>query len=342
MNPFTERSRITDPAKFTGRWREVSMIFERLERRRPVMLSGAPGVGKSSLLTHVAQAAGPVLELPTMASFFIDLAAMPDGATVYRLLARDLGGRGDSAADLAAALDKANRPVIVCLDSVDFAMEAGWGEDLLERLARLARVSAPAYAAGLAEPGDGMHDLMLVAAAGATPPTLSEPFAAVRLGALAPAEVRLLAEAYLDEGEVQFSPAELRALGALSAGHPAYVQRAAYHLYEAHARPGYDWRAAYLAEAREQPVPGAPLPDEAFVGEGDAAREESRYAGGEGAEQRERPPELQIDGLGGLAGAMLPPIAALLVFQLSGAWPAALAVLVVGYLAVVLVTRRQR
>lgn len=341
MNPFTERSRITDPAKFTGRWREVGMVFERLERRHPVMVAGAPGVGKSSLLTHVAQSAAAVLELPTLASFFIDLAAMPDAATVYRLLARDLGGRGDTAADLATALGRVGRPVIVCLDSVETAMANGWGEDLLERLARLARASAPAYAGGLAAPGEGLHDLLLVAATNGTPPILAEPFATVSLGAMASAEVRLLAEAYLEESAVQFSAAELRTLAALSAGHPAYLQRAAYHLYEAHARPGYDWRAAYLAEAREQPVPGSPLPPEAFRGEGEAAREESSYGEGGAAPAPARQPDLTIDGGGALAAALLPPILALLIGQLSGSWLAGLAVLVAGYTIVALTTRRR-
>jgi len=341
-NPFTERSRITDPAKFAGRWREVSMVFERLERRRPVMLAGQPGVGKSSTLTHVAQSAGAVLELPTLASFFIDLAAMPDAATVYRLLARDLGGRGDAPEDLLAALRRAGRPAIVCLDRADTAIAAGWGEGLLERMARIARASVPSEVGGIAAAGENLHDLMLVAAGGASPPALSEPFAAVGLGALAPAEVRLLAEAYLDEGGVQFSQGELRELAALSAGHPAYLQRAAFHLYEAHTRPDYDWRAAYLGEARERPIPGAPLPPEAFRGEGDAAREESIYGQGAPPAGVARQPELHVEGVGALASALLPPIVALLVYQLGAGWLAAVAVLVLGYAAVVLLTRRQR
>ncbi|MGB9633664.1 MAG: AAA family ATPase, partial [Chloroflexaceae bacterium] len=61
MNPFTQRERITDPERFAGRWREVGMVFERIEARRPVLLTGARGTGKSSLLTHVGQSAGAVL-----------------------------------------------------------------------------------------------------------------------------------------------------------------------------------------------------------------------------------------------------------------------------------------
>ena len=50
INPFIERGRITDPGRFAGRWSELSLIFERLEASRPVLISGPPGIGKSSLL----------------------------------------------------------------------------------------------------------------------------------------------------------------------------------------------------------------------------------------------------------------------------------------------------
>lgn len=332
MNPFTERSRITDPARFTGRWRELGMLFERLEARRPVMLTGAPGVGKSSLLTHVHQSAAAVLELPDLASFFVDLAVLPDAATALGLLNRAMGYRGDSLADFERAIAGLGRSVLVCLDGADAALAAGWGEELLERLARLARRSVPLDPDGMAPPGAGLFDLLVVAAAGAAPPALSEPFAQVRLGAIAASEVRLLAEAYLDESGVEFTGAELRELGELSAGHPAYVQRAAYHLFEARTRPGYAWRAAYLAEARERPVPGAPLPPEVFRGDGDGARDE----GGEPLEPGEarRAPELMATGHpADLIAAVAPLVAGLLTLQLSGSWPVAAAVLVAGYLA---------
>lgn len=337
MNPFTERSRITDPARFTGRWRELGMLFERLEGRRPVLLTGAPGTGKSSLLTHAHQSAAAVLEIPDLASFFVDLAVLPGAAAAYGLLTRAMGFRGDTPAELEQAMVRLRRSVLVCLDGADAAITAGWGEDLLERMARLARRSVPLDPEGGSPPG--VFDLLLVAAAGAEAPPLSEPFMQVRLGAIAPSEVRLLAEAYLDESGVEFSGAELRALGELSAGHPAYLQRAAYHLFEAHARPGYAWRAAYLAEARERPVPGAPLPPEVFRGEGDAPRDEGAAAplepGAEGAA-----PELMATGSPlDLLAAVGPVVLALLALPLGG-WPLALGVLVAGYALGWLLVRR--
>jgi hypothetical protein len=339
MNPFTERSRITDPHRFTGRWRELGMIFERLESRRPVMLSGVAGSGKSSLLTHLHQSAASVLEIPDLASFFVDLAVLPDAATACGLVTRALGYRGDAPADLERALAGSGRTVLVCLDGADAALAAGWGEELLERLARMARRSVPLDPDGIAPPGAGLFDLLLVAAAGAAPPPLSEPYAQVRLGAISAEEVRLLTEAYLDESGVEFTGSELRELGALSAGHPAYLQRAAYHLFEARLRPGYGWRAAYLAEARERPVPGAPLPPEVFRGEGDGARDEGAAAPLEPAAEREAPELLAAGRPADLIAAVAPVVLALLALALGAGWPVALAVLVAGYLVAWLATR---
>jgi hypothetical protein len=213
---------------------------------------------------------------------------------------------------------------------------AGWGADLLERLARLARRSLPFDPDEGAPAGAGSFDLMLVAVAGADPVALSEPFAPIRLGAVAPSEVRLLAEAYLDESGIAFAGGELAELGALSAGHPAYLQRAAFHLFEAKARaaagePPYNWRAAYLAEARERPIPGAPLPPEVFRGEGATARDESQLDGLEASEARSTPEPMSAGDFGGFLLAVLPVMFALLAVQLGGGWLGAALVLLLGY-----------
>lgn len=342
MNPFIQRDRITDPAWFAGRWREVGMVFERLEARHPVLLTGIPGIGKSSLLTHVGQSAGAVLEDPTLEALYLDLAVLPDAATAYRLITRALAWRGDTIDAVETALGRAGRTVLVCLDHVEAAVAAGWGADLLERMARLSRRSAPIEPGGLVPPGEGRFDLLLVAAAGATAPILSEPFAQVRLGAFAPAEVRLFAEAYLDATGVAFTPAELREATALSAGHPAYLQRVMYHLFESHVRPGYDWRAAYLAEARERPIPGAPLPPEIFMG--DDSDDGAERGGEKPTTRRARTlPDAAPGGdLGGLLSAALPLVVALAAFQLIGNWLVALGVLVGGYGVVALLERRAK
>jgi hypothetical protein len=277
INPFTERGRITDPQRFAGRWAELSLIFERLEAGRPVLVAGPPGIGKSSLLTHIVQSGAVNLELPELQSFYLDLASAENAAQVYRTIAEALGERGDTQAAVEVALVGAGDPVLLCLDNAQAPIAAGWGEGLLEGLARIARGSS----------------LLLVVAVEGREPQLSERYAAISLGALAQTEVRLLAEAYLDETEVSFTPAELREITDLSAGHPAYVQRAAYHLFQSKIDPSVDWRAAYRVEARDRPVPGAPLPPSVFEGQGQGRVARSGYGGeqyaGAGPAPQQRP-----------------------------------------------------
>lgn len=284
-NPFTQRQRITRPERFVGRWRELSVIFDRLEAGRPVLIGGVAGIGISSLLTHLVQAAAVNLERPDLVALYADLAVLEDETALYELVNRALGRRGDSLATLELTITQWSGPVLLCLDGVQAAVAAGWGGPLLENLARVVRrsVALPAAVPPLPatsssvdlkrKPGVGGSfalepGLLLVAGCRGVPPVLSEPFATLVLGAFSQSEVRLLTESYLDYTGVQFSADDLRDLAALTLGHPAYLQRAAYHLYiRRSGNSADDWEAAYLAEAAERPIPGAPLPPAIFEGD---------------------------------------------------------------------------
>jgi hypothetical protein len=306
-NPFTERGRITEPSRFAGRWSELSLLFERLESGRPVLVAGSPGIGKSSLLTHVTQAAAVNLEMPDLRAYYLDLRSAESAAEIYRTLATALGQLGDTLAVLELALLEVGTPVLVCLDNAQGPLAEGWGVGLLEALARLARGTA----------------LFLVVATEGTPPLLSEPFAIIRLGALAQTEVRLLMEAYLDDDQIAFTPAELRQLVELSAAHPAYVQRAAYHLYQSKLDPSIDWRAAYLLEARVRPIPGAPLPPAIFEGSRQDHVAQSGYGEMSGEQLSSGPMQLPL------------PDAAPILILLAALTPALLAYLISGNLLLV-------
>jgi hypothetical protein len=338
-NPFTERGRISDPAKFTGRWREVSLIFDQIDRRRPVLIGGGPGIGRSSLLTHIAQSAGAVLEIPNLLAFSLDLAVLDDTATAYRLIARALGVGGTTLADVETGLTRTPHPVLIVLDNAQAAIAAGWGEALLEDLARLARRSSPSYG-GIAAGLEDSYDLIVVATHTGIPPALSEPFAVVGLGAFAPAEVRLFVEAYLDGTDVEFSPATIYELARLSAGHPAYLQRAAYHRFIAAQNPSYDWKAHYLAEAREQPVPGAPLPPEAFAADGTPRITDSVYGDLEGVQEQHRSPLPSAAGFAGIFTALVPLLIGLVTLQFTGNWLLAALALGVSYAISEILSRR--
>jgi hypothetical protein len=318
LNPFTERGRITDPARFTGRWSELALIFERLEAGRPVLLAGPPGIGKSSLLTHIVQSAAVNLELPDLHAYYLNLAGAESAADVYRVVVAALRQRGDTLAALELALVAVEAPVLLCLDDAQTAIAAGWGEGLLESLARIARAG----------------NLILVAAVNGRAPLLSERFATISLGALAATEVRLLADTYLDGTGISFTPAELRDLTDLSAAHPAYVQRAAFHLFQSKLDPNFDWRAAYLAEARARPVPGAPLPPAIFEGERNRRMEQSSYGEPQGISTPGAPQQFQLPEVTPALVFTLPLLAAALLLVLTSNLPLALLVALGGLLAV--------
>ncbi len=319
-NPFTERGRITNPQRFAGRWAELSLIFERLEAGRPVLVAGPPGIGKSSLLTHIVQSAAVNLEQPELRAYYLDLANAAGAGQVYGTIAAALGERGDTPAALEVALLAAGDPALLCLDNAQKPIAAGWGEGLLEALARIAR-------------GGGL--LLVVAVAGPVP-QLSERIAAISLGALAPTEVRLLVEAYLDDSGVSFTPAELRAIADLSAGHPTYVQRAAYHLFQSKIDPSVDWRTAYLVEARERPVPGAPLPPAVFEGQGQGRVAQSSYGGEQYAGAGQVPQQLPLPETPAVLPFVLPLLVALLALALGASLPLVLLAGVVAAVAIIL------
>src|SRR5512140_2122009 len=54
-NPFFNRHRITDPTYFFGRQREVERLYSAIATHQCVSLVGERKLGKSSLLTHIAQ-----------------------------------------------------------------------------------------------------------------------------------------------------------------------------------------------------------------------------------------------------------------------------------------------
>jgi hypothetical protein len=325
-NPFTQRGRITDVRRFAGRWAELSLIFERLEAGRPVLIAGPPGIGKSSLLTHIVQSAAVNLELPELRAYYLDLAGAESAAQVYRTIAEALGERGDTQAALEVALVASGDPVLLCLDNAQAPIAADWGQGLLEALARVMR-------------GGG---LSLVVAVEGSAPQLSERFATISLGALAQTEVRLLMEAYLDDQGISFTPAELRAVADLSAGYPAYVQRAAYHLFQSKIDPSVDWRVAYLVEARDRPVPGAPLPPAVFEGQSQGRVAQSGYSGEQYAGAGQAPRQLPLPEIPAVFPFLILLLVALVALGLGCGLPLALLVGAVAAAGVVLWQRRWR
>ncbi len=334
-NPFTERGRITEPARFTGRWRELSLVFDRLEKYLPVLIAGPAGIGKSSLLTHIAQSAAINLDDPDLRAFYVDLSVLPDAEAAYELITRALSSRGNSHTALEIALLAADQPLLLCLDHAGVAVESGWGERLIERLSRMARQTGREC-----QTTTRNACLFLVITMRSPVLILSEPFAIMNIGAMTASEVRLLIDAYLDGTEVQFSPEDLRKLTVLSAGHPAYLQRAAFHLFNAKMQQGYNWQTAYWEEVQTHPVPGTMLPPGVF--EGDYARESVAAYSPSAGDTRQRPDlkPYQLERPGGLVRALLPLLMALLIFSCSQNLLLAVVICILGIALVVVVERR--
>jgi hypothetical protein len=325
-NPFTERGRITNTAHFAGRWSELSLIFERLEAGRPVLISGGPAIGKSSLLTHITQSAAVNLEIPELRAYYLDLRGAESASQIYATVASALGQPGDTLAALELGLVAAGDPVLICLDNAQAALAEGWGEALLESLARVARGNS----------------LFLVVAMAGEPPPLSERFATIKLGALAQTEVRLLAVAYLDGTGVDFTAQELREIAELSGAHPAYVQRAAYHLFQSKIDPAVDWRAAYRAEARTRPIPGAALPPAVFEGTGGQLLTQSSYADGDERRAGQAPQQLPLPDLSPLLTMLIALASTVALFLLTGSWLIAVIAGIAALIGVSLWARQKR
>jgi len=241
----------------------------------------------------------------------------------YHCLVLELGGEVFGYGVMTIGAEEGH---LLTLSIAAGSQRKGWGERLLEALARIAR-------------GGGL--LLVVAVVGAAP-ALSERFATIGLGALAATEVRLLTEAYLDDTSISFTPAELNEIIRLSAGHPAYVQRAAYHLFQNKLEPGFDWRAAYLAEARTQPVPGAPLPPAIFEGQGQSRTAESSYGDEQGAGLQAAPELLPLPRTPPLLPWAIPVLGALLLLTTTGNIALALLAAGVGAAGALLWARRGR
>ncbi len=197
------------------------------------------------------------------------------------------------------------------------------------------------YRPALPEQAGGEYLFHIVVSVAGRAPALNEPYAVVGLGAFATTEMRLLTDAYLGDTGIRFTSEDIHELIQLSVGHPAYLQRAAFHLFRAYTKEGYDWRAAYLSEAQDRPVPGAPLPPAVFEGgEGESVESFFGYQPGSGPGRHVEP--LEMTDLRDFLPVLLLLIAALLAWQLSDMWLMGILTLLFGSALLVLVRRLRR
>jgi len=248
-NPFFYGGRITNPAHFVGRTKELREIFSALEtahsgQLQHVQVVGPRRIGKSSLLYQVAQTYPQRLAQPEKYRFvYVDL----DDARCHTLpgllnfiLAQLKVSARPTLADFEEAIERLNRvqgiyPVI-CLDEFEHltSRKEQFPNEVFEAWRSLANASKMAFITASKTPlGKLLQQSDLTS-------TFHNIFIYLELGEFTEAEAEALLARSTDR---PFSESETAALFTLAGHHPAQLQMAAQLLYEARANPPVNWSA---------------------------------------------------------------------------------------------------
>jgi tRNA A-37 threonylcarbamoyl transferase component Bud32 len=256
-NPFFNRQRITDPAYFCGREREIESLYSAIATRQCRSIVGERKMGKSSLLTHLAdpqtlQKHGfdPAryvflyMDLEGMANIADDEfwpevldrleVALPEEQSDLRQQARDLAMQTDlrfmQVRRLLRRIDRAELTVVWMLDEFEsLAANGAFNASFYGELRSLAGELGVVY---ITASKRSLYDLTYRDA-----DTLSSPFFNIfseePLGLMPMQESRgLLAHlSALGEGGRCFTPAQIENLIQLAGTHPFFLQVAGYYLY---------------------------------------------------------------------------------------------------------------
>jgi len=117
LNPFTNRSVITNPNEFFGREQEIGVIVSRLRAMQSLSVVGERRIGKSSLLYHLFQTGWLRIDDPAYRFFYFDLmnARFHTAAEFLRSILRGL----ELDADVVSASQSLNRNLIAFSDQIE-------------------------------------------------------------------------------------------------------------------------------------------------------------------------------------------------------------------------------
>lgn len=239
--PLFSPEPVRDPAHFIGREREIVQLSELLAAGRSCALIGPPGAGKTSLLWHIEQTAGLLLDVPP-ATVYLDLAGVRTGADFYAPILRALGEPGDDELALGQAL--LNAPDAQLLLLLDRLESAGAGFSGLVRSALrgwLREGRALVLAAS---------DQALDRAA----PDLQTTLFQVALPPMSEREARALALSLLERLRLAAEPAALSELVGVAGGYPERVRRAVELWARSERGASFDWVRTFREEYPQQPV----------------------------------------------------------------------------------------
>lgn len=261
-NPFFNRQRITDPAYFFGREREVEALYSAIATRQSRSVVGERKMGKSSLLTHLscpdslrAHGFDPqkfvfiYVDLEGMANVAYDEfwpeildrleMALPDGQDALQEMVAELAGQADvrfmQVRRLLRRVERAGLTVVMMLDEFEsLASNPAFSASFYGELRSLAGELGMVY---ITASKRSLYDLTYQHA-----DTLSSPFFNIfseqQLGLLPLAEAdALLARLSGLAGQRPFLPAQIASLIQLAGPHPFFLNLAGSYLYDLRREP---------------------------------------------------------------------------------------------------------
>ena len=222
LNPFSDRGRINNPARFFDRRSILRELRLMLAQGNSVSLVGEVQIGKSSLLYVLFLTAKDWF--PQGIVHYVDLQGVLDEAD---FCAEVLAGLGREPGDLRALKRALRRErLVLLLDEVEKLTRPAFTKDLHDLLRALAQEDTLTLAVASHRPLQEIFP-----PSGPTSP-FHNIFTEKRLGPFSPADARAFLHHRLRGTGVVFTPEEVERLVMESGGHPARLQELAYRLFE--------------------------------------------------------------------------------------------------------------
>jgi len=222
LNPFCDRGRINNPARFFDRQSILRELRLMLAQGNSVSLVGEVQIGKSSLLYVLFLTAKDWF--PQGIVHYVDLQGVLDEAD---FCAEVLAGLGREPGDLRALKRALRRErLVLLLDEVEKLTRPAFTKDLHDLLRALAQEDTLTLAVASHRPLQEIFP-----PSGPTSP-FHNIFTEKRLGPFSPADARAFLHHRLRGTGVVFTPEEVERLVMESGGHPARLQELAYRLFE--------------------------------------------------------------------------------------------------------------
>lgn len=223
-NPFGDKGRIQDAARFFDRDDLLRQIFEELAKGVNISLVGESAVGKSSILTRLCQQGN----LPDTTFIYFNLEWIDNEEEFYDALCEKLGVETCRGYKFTRALRE--KRFVICLDEIEKMAWEGFSAKVRSHLR------------GLADGADAPLKLVIVSRSPVAhlfpdSPELNSPLAGIcRQIDVKPFQPEIARQCILQRLQntgIQFTTAQISAMIRVTGGHPAKLQDEAAKLYRA-------------------------------------------------------------------------------------------------------------